>query len=355
MEAWMRIRAGDVSLALDPSIGNIRGFSVAGRDILHTAHWVGTDAAKQTQASVDEHLAGDFFCAPFGGSGVTGIPPHGWTANTRWTPVLRAENEDMAVLKLALDRDVFGARITKELRLIAGHPVLYQAHVISGGQGALTFAHHPMLRLLAGGHIGLSSKSVAITPDAPLEEAHRLAYPAQSSDLSHFPSADGGTVDLHRYPSETGHEDFVTLVETPGNAFGWTAVTRFAEDDIVLFVKDPRTAPITMLWQSNGGRDYAPWNGRHVGILAVEDGCGAGAATLEQARAPNAVSDQGVPSAVSLREDLRTEMRHAIAVVARPAGWTGVANVEQNPLGLTMTSVAGDTVEVPFDLGFFHL
>jgi hypothetical protein len=355
METWVRIRAGDVSLALDPSIGNIRALTVAGRDILHTAHWVGTDAAKQTRSPVDEHLAGDFFCAPFGGSGAAGIPPHGWTANTPWTPVLRAENEDIAVLKLSLDRDVFGARVTKELRLIAGHPVLYQAHVISGGQGALTFAHHPMLRLLAGGHIGLSAKSIAITPDTPLEDAHRFAYPAQSADLSRFPSADGGTVDLHRYPSETGHEDFVTLVEARGNAFGWTAVTRFAEDDIVLFVKDPRVAPITMLWQSNGGRAYAPWNGRHVGVLGIEDGCGAGAATLAQASAPNAISNQGVPSTVSLRDGLQTHIRHAIAVIRRPVGWNGVADVVHSPLGLTLTSLSGETVDVPFDLGFFHL
>lgn len=355
METWVRIGAGNVSVALDPAIGNIRAFTVEGRDILHTAHWVGTEAAKMADAPVDAHLAGDFFCAPFGGSGVAGIPPHGWPANSAWSPVLRAENDDMAVLKLALDRDVFGARITKELRVIAGHPVLYQAHKIIGGQGDLTFAHHPMLHLLAGGHIGFSSKIAAITPNAPLETAHRFAYPARAENLSQFPSRDGGTVDLHRYPSEVGHEDFVTLVETKGNAFGWTAVTRFAEDDIVLFIKDPRVMPVTMMWQSNGGRDYAPWNGRHVGVLGIEDGCAAGAATLAEAVGDNPIAREGGRSALSLRPDVITQLRHAIAVIPRPAGWNGVVDVCASSSGLTLTSTTGATVDVLFDLGFFDL
>jgi hypothetical protein len=269
--------------------------------------------------------------------------------------VLRAESDDMAVLKLALNRDVFGARITKELRVIAGHSVLYQAHVITGGQGALTFSHHPMLHLLAGGHIGFSAKKAAITPQNPLEDAHRFAYPANGIDLSKFPSVDGGHVDLHHYPSETGHEDFVTLVEADGAHFGWTAVTRFAEDDIVLFIKDPRVMPVTMMWQSNGGRDYAPWNGRHTGVLGIEDGCCAGIATLDEAAADNPVVREGVATTLTLRSDLRTQVRHAIAVVPRPAGWAGVAKVTPSTAGLLLTSLDGVELDVAFDLGFFDL
>ncbi|MEN8831250.1 MAG: hypothetical protein ABF285_14725 [Pacificibacter sp.] len=353
MDGWARIGVGDIGVALDPSIGNIRALTVSGRDILHTAHWVGTDAAVHADAQVDEHLAGDFFCAPFGGAGVDGVPPHGWTANSNWSAVLRAENEDMAVLKLALDRDVFGARITKELRLVAGQSVLYQIHTISGGQGDLTFAHHPMLRMSAGGHVGFSAKKAAITPGEPLELAHRFAYPARATDLSKFPAADGGSVDLHSYPVETGHEDFVTLVEAEDNDFGWTAVTRFAEDDIVLILKDPRTAPITMLWQSNGGRGYAPWNGRHVGVLGVEDGCGAGAATIAQAASGNPIADEGVTTTLTLHPEQTTQVRHAIAVVPRPEGWAGIQDIAPSKAGLTLTSLAGAQIEVPFDLVFF--
>lgn len=355
MQDWVRISAGDVEVSLDPQIGNIRALTIDGQDILHTAHWVGTEAAKYAAAPVDEHLSGDFFCAPFGGAGVEGVPPHGWTANSVWTPVLRSEQDDLAVLKLSLDHDVFGARVTKELRLIAGHPVLYQTHEISGGQGDLTFAHHPMFRLLAGGHIGMSDKQAAITPNNPLEPQHRFAYPARSTDLSRVAAADGGTLDLHHYPFESGHEDFITLVEAKDNAFGWTAITRFAENDIVLILKDPRIAPVTMLWQSNGGRGYAPWNSRHVGVLGVEDGCAAGVATLGEATQSNAISREGVPTSLTLHPDVTTQIRHAMAVIARPTGWDGVADIVVSAQGLTLVSVSGDKVEVPFDLAFLGL
>lgn len=361
MTDWVRIEAGHVSVALDPSIGNIRAFTVNGRDIFHSAHWVGTTAAQAAQTPVDAQLSGDFFCAPFGGSGVAKLPPHGWTANAQWSPMLRAENADMAVMKLALDRDVFGARVTKEIRIIAAHPVLYQTHVISGGQGDLTFAHHPMLHLAKGGHIGLSPKSAAITPNAPLEPAHRFAYPARSQDLGAFPAADGGTVDLHQYPSEArhedgaGHEDFVTCVEAKGRDLGWTAVTRYGENDIVLFLKDPRVMPVTMMWQSNGGREYAPWNGRHTGVLGIEDGCAAGAASVSEAAGETPISREGARCTLTLGAHVTTQVRHATVVVSRPADWDGVADVCLAGEGLRVTSLSGAHLEIAFDLEFFDL
>ena len=42
---------------------------------------------------------------------------------------------------------------------------------------------------------------------------------------------------------------------------------------MALMLKNPAQLPVTMLWFSNGGRSYAPWNGRHRDVLGVEDGC----------------------------------------------------------------------------------
>ncbi|RWP70767.1 MAG: hypothetical protein EOR11_33840, partial [Mesorhizobium sp.] len=92
-----------------------------------------------------------------------------------------------------------------------------------------------------------------------------LAYPARSADLGRFPAAGGGTLDLTEYRMGDLREDFLTLVETDHGGPGWTALARQAEDDLVLVLKNPAELPITMLWFSNGGRDYAPWSGRHLG------------------------------------------------------------------------------------------
>ena len=78
---------------------------------------------------------------------------------------------------------------------------------------------------------------------------------------------DGTIADLTSYPFASAHEDFVALVENTANDLGWAAALRPDKRDIFLSLKNPRDYPITMMWFSNGGRDYAPWNGRHRGVL----------------------------------------------------------------------------------------
>ncbi|PTQ71904.1 hypothetical protein [Celeribacter persicus] len=358
MERWLRLRAGPLDLAFDPEVGNIRRFAVRDREIFHTAHWVGTPAAEAAGSVIDAHLAGDFLAAPFGSSDLLDDPPHGWSANARWHPVVRAEGGACAVMKLALERPVMGARITKELRFCEAHPVLYQRHVISGGQGGLTFAHHPMFRVSPGDHIAFSPKRAAVSND-PLEPAHRLAAWGRSADLSAFPAADGGTVDLTRYPDrgdgDTGHEDFVTLVEADIGGIGWTAVSRLAESDIVVVLKDSRVMPVTMLWISNGGRGYAPWDGRHDGVLGIEDGCAAGAEGHRAALGDNAVAREGVATAFALTAGGSLTLRHAIAVLERPPGWAGVVGLSVGPDRLTVHGIGGGSLAVPFDGTYFSV
>lgn len=318
---------------------------------LTQAPWVGEaeGAADAAIAPVERRLAGDFFCAPFGANDLAPAPIHGWTANSPWTVVGEGDT-----LSLQLDRSVFGARVEKRLRLAEDAPILMQEHWILGGEGGLTVAHHPMLRMAGRGRFTCSPKRVALTPEAPLEPGrHRLACPARSADLAQFPSAEGGTLDLGALPIGDRHEDFVTLVEAEGSPLGWSAVVREAEDDIVFFLKDPKVLPVTMLWHSNAGRDYPPWNGRHSGVLGVEDGCAAGAAGHRAALGPNPVADEGVATHLSLDPASRHRVAHAIGALPRPAGWQAVAGITAADGRLTLTEAAGSTLSLPFDPDFF--
>lgn len=364
MERWLRIASGAHELAFDPEVGNIRRFSIEGVEVFHTAHWVGTPAASAADSVIDAHLAGDFLAAPFGKSDLLADPPHGWSANSHWHMITRYQADGCAGMKLMLDHDIMGARVTKEVRLCHDHPVLYQTHVIAGGPKdplearGLTFAHHPMFRVSAGDPIAYSPKRAALTTAPALEPAHRLAYPGRSEDLTHFPAAkgaeDGATVDLTRYPSGAGHEDFVTLLEADAG-IGWTAVTRAAQDDIVVVLKDSALMPVTMLWMSNGGRDYAPWDGRHDGVLGIEDGCAAGSQGHRAAQGENAVTREGVPSALMLAPDTRHTLRHAIAVVPRPKGFDGVKCVEIVDDRLVLTALNGMQTEIRFESQYFPI
>ena len=61
------------------------------------------------------------------------------------------------------------------------------------------------------------------------------------------------------------------LASNTDDPFAWTAVA-FSKQRFVWFaLKNPRVLHSTILWFSNGGRHYGPWNGRHVTVMGLEE------------------------------------------------------------------------------------
>lgn len=353
--AWVHAETSAGRVALEPEIGNIRvlKFRVGDRTLapLHTAPWADDPALVNDPETdpLEARLAGDFLCAPFGAADLDGGPPHGWTANSRW----RLIDERAGGMTFELDRDVMGARVTKTLALAPDAPILYQTHLIEGGVGRLTIAHHPMIRLGSRGRFSTSPKRAALTPEVPLVPGrHRLALGQRATDLTRIPAEEGGTVDLRDLPIADRHEDFIALVEAPGASMGWSAIVREAEADIFFVLKDPDVLPLTMLWHSNGGRDFPPWNGRHRGVVGIEDGCTAGAAGHRAALVPNPISDEGVPSALTLGGTIR--IAQVTGALPRPEGWTEIADITTSDGRLTLWDVSGAEQSMPYDTGFLR-
>lgn len=328
MTARHILQAAGIRAAFEPDCGFLTDLVVTdqGRDCapLHRAPWIGevlTDGLPPHQ----ERLQGDFFCAPFGDGGTGAKPLHGWTANGRWQ--VEAEGP---LLRAVLEQAVQGARVVKELRVRDGQPFVYQRHVFTGGAGAVPVANHAMVALPGGGRIAMSAKrqfrTGARAPEGdPARGRSRLAYPAVATDPRAFPMADGGVADLTRFPFGAACEEFLVATEAEGSALGWTAVVR-AGGDVFLSLRNPRQLPQTMLWHSHGGRDYAPWSGRHVGCLGVEEGSLAG-----------------------LDLGQKQDVRHVIGCI----GWPGDEAVVSVDLagGLRVRGGAGTERVVPFDAG----
>lgn len=351
----LKARTDLCEVGIDPACGNIPllAFHWGGRTLepLHRAPWIDDAAFPQEMPLVDQRLSGDFLCAPFGLSDVEPSPPHGWTANSAWTPT----GQEPGALSFQLAAKVMGATITKHVKASANAPLLYQVHEVSGGSGGLTLAHHPMMRVAGGARLFCSPKRVAITPDPPIvENRHRFALGAQCDDLRQIPASDGGTVDITRLPIASDTEDFITLVEADGSTLGWTAVIRDAFDDIVFVLKDPRVLPVTMLWHSNGGREDAPWNGRHTGVLGIEDGIAAGAAGHRAALGENPVRQAGVATALELAAETTHRIAHVIGAVPRPEGWEAILDIAVDGQILTLRGNGGQTIQLPFQSGFFN-
>lgn len=347
------IAAKGVRVTFDPACGFLRGFAVeeAGRTISpgHRAPWVGTDEVMPVTA--DPHLAGlegDFFCAPFGDARSDGAKLHGWPANTRWQVVEKRPGQ----LRATLPHKVQGARLEKTVTLRDGHPFLYQSHRFQGGSGQLRAANHAMVSLLSGGLLSFSPKRWFHTPNDPQETdpargRSALVYPARAADPRTFPGVTG-PVDLTRYPWNPAHEDFVIAVEAePG--LGWTAVVRPAQGDMFLSLRNAGALPMTMLWHSNAGRDYAPWSGRHLGCLGVEEGA---ALTMLPEAAQQELAAAGIAGLVQLGGE--AVMTHVTGAFAWPTG-ERVADVALSDGGLRITGEAGAERQVPVDVAFLGL
>ena len=343
------IAATGIRAAFNARTGLLDGFTVEdeGREVapLHRAPWVGTgEVMPEDAAPLMATLGGDFFCAPFASS-EDGSPLHGWPPNSPWTVVA----EGGGILRAVLNRPVQGATLVKELAVAPGHPFVYQRHVFVGGTGRLSFANHANVSLPSGGLIRTSPKSVWETPPTPLEGdpsrgRSALSCPAQAQNPRAFPGV-SGPVDLTTYPWSPQHEDFVVGIEARGHPLGWTAVTRLGTGDLYLSLRDPSRVPMTMLWHSNGGRDYAPWSGRHRGCLGVEEGA------ADHMLGVSSEADLSGPGALALRPDGIAEVRHVIGAIAWPTG-EGVAEIRAEGDTLTVRGEGGAERRLPVRAGF---
>lgn len=344
----IRLAHGDAVLEVDETLGNLPLWQVGGRVALHNAPWRDERPVQQDPdiPLVNKRLAGDFFCMPFGMDDVEHGPIHGHSANAPWHVVAR----DVATAHLRLSVPVRGATLDKHLRLTG--PVLYQTHVVSGGAGDVTLAHHPMARMAEGGRLSYSPKRAALTDPDPQYTGRNLWALNQTRPDLLLDCEDGSQWDLHDYPAAHRVEDFAVLVEARGRALGWTVLMRNAEDDMLVIVKDARVMPVTMLWISNGGRDFAPWNARHTGVIGIEDGCAAGGIGLRGAIAENRLTAMGVPTTHALGG--RLVIRHAMISLPRPPGWSRVTDITLGDGQAVLTETGGDRVAVLFDDGFFR-
>ncbi|MFY8031393.1 MAG: hypothetical protein ACOVO5_06140, partial [Devosia sp.] len=91
-------------------------------------------------------------------------------------------------------------------------------------------------------------------------------------------------------------EELVQLLDMPGRAALWNS----AEGYRVRLSWNPEHYPSALLWFSNRGRTFAPWNGRHL-ALGLEPICAAFDLGQQVSAAENPISRRGIATARSFR------------------------------------------------------
>ena len=306
-------------------------------------------------------MRGDFFCLPFGGNQTAfrgeHHPVHGETANAKWN----LESQRAGYLHLSLRPRVRPSRVDKHIWV---RDAVYCRHVISGLRGPMNFGHHAMLRFPDEPGSGVISTSrfvygqvLPTVIEKPEERGYQSLKPgAEFSALTKVPLLTGDCTDLSRYPARRGFEDLVMLVNDARQPLAWTAVT-FARQRCVWFaLKDPRVLRETILWISNGGRHYPPWNGRHVNVMGLEEVTSYFHYGLAESVRRNPVGARGYATCRHFDPAQPVTINYIMAVAPVPAGFDRVIAITPSTRrdAVRLRSATGRSVLVPLDVSFLE-
>jgi hypothetical protein len=301
-------------------------------------------------------LRGDFFCMPFGGNdepyGDEKYPIHGETANGKWT----VESQTESALTMSMATSIRPAKIEKKVWTLPGQAAIYQRHTVSGATGPMCYGHHAMVKFQSPGHVSVSPFGFGqVFPgqfENPVIGGYSSLRPgARFESLAAVPSLDGTNADLTAYPAREGFEDLVMVYSEKGAEFAWTAV-HFPEEGYIWYsLKDPRTLSGTVMWHSNGGRHYAPWSGRHRGVLGLEEVTSSFHWGLAGSVAESDAGKNGFKTFVELDPSAPLVVNTIMGVVDAK-GFSGpVLTIGPNDQGIEITGGKGENISVPLIIG----
>lgn len=309
-------------------------------------------------------LRGDFFCSAFGGNAepVDGrtLPPHGETTTERWDLVGAEQTPAGVSLELAATLPLQGGRCRSLTTLRYGESVIYQRHDLEGLRGPACPGHHAILKFPstpASGRLSFSRWRLAHTDVTPAENPEHggyswLAPDREITDLRRTPCLDGSTTDLTRYPARRGFEDVAIVCADPTLEFAWSCAT-FPEQGYAWFsLRDPRLLASTVLWSSNAGRHYFPFNGRHADVMGVEDVTAFFDEGLAASVRPNRLSEWGIRTHLDPVAG-RISIPYIQGVARVPEGFDEVAAIDRaGPGRVCLSSRSGQRVDINCDLDF---
>jgi hypothetical protein len=309
-------------------------------------------------------MRGDFFCMPFGANETAWRgekhPPHGETANSPW----KHESSSATSHHFSLQTKVRRGHVDKFIELVPGQTAVYQRHVISGMSGPMPLGHHAILHVDAegGGRISTSKFRFGQVMPTPFEDPAKGGYSclktgATFTALNRVPRADGGKADLSTYPARDGYEDLVLMASDEKLPWAWTALTVPGEKYVWFALKDPRVLRSTVFWISNGGRHYAPWNGRHRHAIGLEEVTANFAYGLADSAKPNALTKRGVPTTLTLSPKKPLVVNYIMAVAEIPAGFDIVKSItpSRDGQGVVLTARSGKKVTTAINVPFLFL
>lgn len=309
-------------------------------------------------------LRGDWFCCAFGENRPRpgGIPllPHGETANGKWSALGFEASSEGSWIRLGIDLPVQGGSCKAITALRSDETVIYQRHDFEGLTGALAPGHHATLAVPGPDGTARVSFSRHIWAGTGPESTERGDSRGRSyfaawevlPDLERAQGADGTATNACIYPARRGYEDTIMLCADPTATLAWSAVTVPTEEYVFFTLRNAAQLASTVVWFSNGGRHYSPWNGRHVNVLGIEDVTSFFTVGLEESRRDNFLTRQGIRTCLRPDELGRISIPYIQGVTRIPSVFDRLRTVAVDENGLILRSDSGSEVSVRCHVDF---
>jgi hypothetical protein len=322
--AWSH---GVVTLeALGGMIGPTSFVLPDGRQVapFHIAPWF-AEGTTPDLPSILRRLRGEWPCVPFGADAPRALPPgwraggptfdgadvpHGHSSNTEWH--FAAADPDCVELTCHYPESHPIKHLRRTIRPDPAAPALDITLTIEARDACrLPIGLHPTLRLPQNGTAQLIPPAFREGRVFPLaiEPSSLLTPDASFHSLDAVPALSGAPLSLSWLPLSSNNEELIQLCGVSGDF-----VLRYSNEGFQLRLSwNTQHFPSVLLWVSNRGRSYAPWNSRHL-ALGIEPVCSAFDLGPAVSSAANPIAKAGTPTAMDFTANSAFTTRYRIAV-----------------------------------------
>lgn len=280
----------------------------------------------EVESGLLKFLKGDFFCAPFGITPSRDIPgfsaekksqekeyAHGLSSNGRWS--LKENNGDHAQIHIDYPNSCING-VNRTISFMQDKKgILFKNEVFVNKDVSLPIGAHPILRLPdkpGAAKLVVPDTKMLYTYPIKTDETSIVQTDTMYNDLSETPLRDGGSIDLTSLPLDCCVEEIVMLcdvgegvIQLENREEGYRAVLEF----------DHTKVPNCLLWISNRGRQFEPWNGRNL-CLGIEPIAAAFDFGTDISSSDNKLNQNDIKTCVSITKEQPFVFEYKIYVEA---------------------------------------
>ncbi len=99
---------------------------------------------------------------------------------------------------------------------------------------------------------------------------------------------------------------------------------------------------------------YAPWSGRHRGVLGIEDVTAYFHFGLAASLADNPWREKGIPTAIRFKRGKSTRIPHIMGIAPLPDAFDSVSAIQRTATGIRLQAASGAHIDHAVDTTFIQ-